>query len=232
MLLILMLKAMLYFIYSDDLPDIHEFMGSISMCTSTNMIQHLLAAADRYDLDRLKLLCEAKLCEEVNADTVATTLALAEQHHCSQLKSVCLKFAASPGNLGGFLGEKTGHKIGNMVMRIGLQDELQKIAGICIDGLNINCSAVGVVEDVEKCMVTYKQIPSCFVITKKVVMQSDGFGYLEETCPSLLSELLETVAVVDDDTGSVSRKRSGSSNIGLNLPDDLDLNGKRFRRRL
>ncbi|XP_009409035.1 BTB/POZ and MATH domain-containing protein 3-like isoform X2 [Musa acuminata AAA Group] len=93
-------KAMLIFIYSDELPDVHELTGSISMCTSTIMIQHLLAAADRYGLDRLRLLCEAKLCEGITADTVATTLALAEQHQCVQLKNVCLKFIAVRENLG------------------------------------------------------------------------------------------------------------------------------------
>lgn len=92
---------MLLFIYSDKLPDVHEVTGSTSMCTSTILVQHLLAAADRFNLDRLKLLCEAKLCEEVNVNTVATTLALAEQHGCPQLKSICLKFAATPANLGG-----------------------------------------------------------------------------------------------------------------------------------
>lgn len=92
---------MLIFIYSDELPDVHELTGSISMCTSTIMIQHLLAAADRYGLDRLRLLCEAKLCEGITADTVATTLALAEQHQCVQLKNVCLKFIAVRENLGG-----------------------------------------------------------------------------------------------------------------------------------
>lgn len=90
---------MLQFIYSDHIPNLHEVTGSTSMCTSTIMLQHLLAAADRYGLDRLKQLCEARLCEEVNVDTVATTLSLAEQHHCSQLKAICLKFAAT--NLGG-----------------------------------------------------------------------------------------------------------------------------------
>lgn len=89
------------FIYTDKLPDVQEITGSSSMCMSTNMVQHLLAAADLYNLDRLKVLCEAKLCEEINADTVATTLALAEQHHCAQLKDICLKFAATPANLGG-----------------------------------------------------------------------------------------------------------------------------------
>ncbi|KAK6933122.1 BTB/POZ domain [Dillenia turbinata] len=94
-------KAMLLFIYCDKLPDVHEITGSMSICSSTIMVQHLLAAADRYGLDRLKLLCEAKLCEDVTADTVATTLALAEQHRCSQLKTICLRFAATPENLGG-----------------------------------------------------------------------------------------------------------------------------------
>lgn len=93
------LQAMLMFIYSDNLPESQEVTGSMSMCTSTNIIQHLLAAADRFGLDRLKQLCEAKLCEEVNVDTVATTLSLADQHRCSQLKAICLKFAAA--NLGG-----------------------------------------------------------------------------------------------------------------------------------
>lgn len=64
-------------------------------------------------------------------------------------------------------------------------------------------------------------------------MKSDGFGCLEETCPSLLSELLETVAVVDEeDTSLMNRKRSSSSNIGLDIVDGLDSNLRRMRRRL
>ncbi|ONI24432.1 hypothetical protein PRUPE_2G240000 [Prunus persica] len=94
-------KAMLLFIYTDKLPDVHEVMGSSPLCTFTVMVQHLLAAADLYNLERLKVLCESKLCEEITTETVATTLALAEQHHCPQLKAVCLKFAANPANLGG-----------------------------------------------------------------------------------------------------------------------------------
>ncbi|CAL1374578.1 unnamed protein product [Linum trigynum] len=94
-------KAMLLFIYTDKLPEVHDVMDSSSSTgTSTNMIQHLLAAADLYNLDRLKVLCESKLCEELTAVSVATTLALAEQHQCAQLKAVCLKFAANPANLG------------------------------------------------------------------------------------------------------------------------------------
>jgi speckle-type POZ protein len=95
------MQAMVNFIYSDELPGIHELAGSFSMWTSTAIIQHLLAAADRYGLDRLRILCEAKLCDELTSETVATTLALAEQHHCAQLKSACLKFTAVRQNLGG-----------------------------------------------------------------------------------------------------------------------------------
>ncbi|KAK6940866.1 BTB/POZ domain [Dillenia turbinata] len=94
-------KALLHFIYWDSLPDMEELTGSNTKWASTLMSQHLLAAADRYALDRLRLLCEANLCEDVAINTVATTLALAEQHHCFQLKAVCLKFVAMPENLRG-----------------------------------------------------------------------------------------------------------------------------------
>ncbi|KAJ7550511.1 hypothetical protein O6H91_07G104200 [Diphasiastrum complanatum] len=88
-------RALLQFIYKDKLPDADELPGTSSTSPSTMMAQHLLAAADRYNLDRLRVVCEAKLCEDINVDTVASTLALAEQHHAMQLKAVCLKFAAS-----------------------------------------------------------------------------------------------------------------------------------------
>ncbi|KAI3948201.1 hypothetical protein MKX01_014800 [Papaver californicum] len=94
-------KAILHYIYWDALPDMQELTGLTTKWASTLMAQHLLAAADRYGLERLRLLCEAKLCEDVSINTVATTLALAEQHHCFPLKSVCLKFVAMPENLRG-----------------------------------------------------------------------------------------------------------------------------------
>ena len=58
-------------------------------------MQHLLVAADRYGLDRLRLMCEASLCHGIDAQTVATTLALADQHHFARLKVACLRFIAS-----------------------------------------------------------------------------------------------------------------------------------------
>lgn len=81
------------------LPDMQELAGLNSKWATTLMAQHLLAAADRYGLERLRMMCEANLCEDVAINTVATTLALAEQHHCFQLKAVCLKFIAKPENL-------------------------------------------------------------------------------------------------------------------------------------
>lgn len=87
--------------YWDELPDMQELMGTDSTLASTLVAQHLLAAADRYALERLKAICESKLCEGIAINTVATTLALAEQHHCFQLKAVGLKFVALPENLKG-----------------------------------------------------------------------------------------------------------------------------------
>eukprot|EP00250_Pteridium_aquilinum_P013573 c21428_g1_i1 orf=351-1586(-) len=151
----LVFKALLYFIYRDALPDSIEMTStSPSSCkVDTMMAQHLLAAADRFCLDRLRLVCESRLCKEVSVENVATTLALAEQHHALQLKTVCLKFAAS------------------------------------------NLAAV---------------------------LHSDGFEHLRESCPSLQSEILRTVAGVEDDA---------SKSTWAQLSDGGDANGRRVRQR-
>jgi speckle-type POZ protein len=59
----------------------------------TNM--HLLVAADQYGMERLKLMCESTLRKELDAESVATILALADQHSCSGLKDACIRFIAS-----------------------------------------------------------------------------------------------------------------------------------------
>lgn len=66
-------KVMLKFIYSDALPPDDEFGGS-----TVEMMLHLLAAADRFALDRLKLMCALKLWENISVDTAASVLACAE----------------------------------------------------------------------------------------------------------------------------------------------------------
>lgn len=58
------------------------------------MAQHLLAAADRFQLIRLRCICEQRLCDTVEVETVATTLALAEQNNARELKRVCLEFVS------------------------------------------------------------------------------------------------------------------------------------------
>ncbi|XP_037467164.1 BTB/POZ and MATH domain-containing protein 1-like [Triticum dicoccoides] len=81
-------KAMLHFVYTDTVPELADEKTELV----TAMAQHLLAAAERYGLDRPKLICEGRLSCGISVDTAATTLALAEQHNCSLLKAKCLKF--------------------------------------------------------------------------------------------------------------------------------------------
>ncbi|CAL4994096.1 unnamed protein product [Urochloa decumbens] len=86
-------EELLYFLYTDSVSDKCDIDNNMAM-------QHLLVAADRYGLDRLRLMCEVKLCHDIDAQTVATTLALAEQNHCMHLKDACLRFVASRDVLG------------------------------------------------------------------------------------------------------------------------------------
>ncbi|KAF7022146.1 hypothetical protein CFC21_034974 [Triticum aestivum] len=85
-------KMMLHFIYTDTLPN-------IDAGENTEMAQHLFVAADRYNLERLKLICVNMLCNHMNASMVATTLALAEQHDCDKLKKAWYKFLTHFQNL-------------------------------------------------------------------------------------------------------------------------------------
>ncbi|KAJ4801916.1 BTB/POZ and MATH domain-containing protein 2 [Rhynchospora pubera] len=102
----LVFRSLLHFIYTDSLPDdededFDDADGDDDSSLITDnilMTQHLLVAADRYALDRLKLMCEAKLYKNITVDTVATTLAIAEQHNCSQLKDVCVEYATVSEN--------------------------------------------------------------------------------------------------------------------------------------
>jgi len=82
-------RALLHFAYSDVLPE--DLQGPR---LDVAMAQHLLAAADRYQLIRLRCICEQRLCETVEVETVATTLALAEQNNPRELKRVCLEFVS------------------------------------------------------------------------------------------------------------------------------------------
>nr|CAB3485821.1 unnamed protein product [Digitaria exilis] len=83
-------EGLLHYIYTDALPDDHNTADRI---TAT---QHLLVAADRYGLDRLRAMCEARLSGWIDVQSVATILALAEQHQCVELRNHCLRFLGWP----------------------------------------------------------------------------------------------------------------------------------------
>ncbi|KAH0767841.1 hypothetical protein KY285_003712 [Solanum tuberosum] len=154
-------KAMLHFIYRDSLVDeeIEDTSSSSIPSVTDTLTAKLLAAADRYDLTRLRRVCESHLCKDISVNSVSRTLALADRYHATELKAVCLRFAAE------------------------------------------NLAAV---------------------------MQSDGFEYLKESCPSLQSELLKTVAGCEDDCSSGGGK---SRSVWAQLSDGGDTNGRRVRHR-
>jgi len=85
-------SALLHFIYNDSLPD----MGDLEGNDYREMMSHLLVAADRYAMDRMKLVCQSIICKSLDVVTVATTLALADQHNCDRLRAACIEFIASP----------------------------------------------------------------------------------------------------------------------------------------
>lgn len=101
-------KAMLHYIYRDTLPDEEptspNSSSSLSSSTTETLTERLLAVAHMYGLRRLRLLCESKLCRSISVNTVASTLALAENNHATDLKGACLKFAAE--NLAGVMRSK------------------------------------------------------------------------------------------------------------------------------
>ena len=86
-------KAMLRFMYTDSFPADEELGDS-----PTDVLQHLLAAADRYALDRLKLICSLKLIGHISVDTVGSILVFAETYNCPELKNKCLDFFAVEKN--------------------------------------------------------------------------------------------------------------------------------------
>jgi speckle-type POZ protein len=99
-------EAMLCFIYTDEFPlkpnNAVKRKRGLSLeeknMTSSHesMVRDLLVAADRYDLERLRLMCEDILAESVNISTVMPTLLLVcGRQSCHQLEDSCIKYIAS-----------------------------------------------------------------------------------------------------------------------------------------
>uniref|UniRef100_A0A0D9X5K7 BTB domain-containing protein n=1 Tax=Leersia perrieri TaxID=77586 RepID=A0A0D9X5K7_9ORYZ len=85
-------KALLHFIYTDSLMPFDN-------CDEDKLVPHLLRAADRYGMERLKAICEVKLCMNIDVERVITIFVLADQHQCNMLKRACLNFLATPNTL-------------------------------------------------------------------------------------------------------------------------------------
>lgn len=56
------------------------------------MADDLLAAADKYAMERLKVMCEEALCASLNVDNAAEVLILADLHSAEQLKAQAVDF--------------------------------------------------------------------------------------------------------------------------------------------
>jgi len=74
------LREMLRFIYTGK---------SISL---DKMADDLLAAADKYALERLKVMCEESLCTGLQIETASDVLILADLHSADQLKAQAIDF--------------------------------------------------------------------------------------------------------------------------------------------
>ncbi|GJM97724.1 hypothetical protein PR202_ga14673 [Eleusine coracana subsp. coracana] len=94
--------AMLQFIYTDSAPALDRQEDGMAIA------HHLLVAADRYGIDRLKLICQDRLYDGVGIETAASTLTLAEQHSCWLLKSKCVELISK--NLESVMATQQGYK--------------------------------------------------------------------------------------------------------------------------
>uniref|UniRef100_A0ACD5YH73 Uncharacterized protein n=1 Tax=Avena sativa TaxID=4498 RepID=A0ACD5YH73_AVESA len=88
-------RSMLHYMYYGSLPNASKADVSFIM----GEYQRLLVAADRYGLERLKNICEDKLCGNgITIDNVVSFLELADGHICPKLKAMCLDFLSDGEN--------------------------------------------------------------------------------------------------------------------------------------
>ncbi|XP_064396844.1 speckle-type POZ protein-like A isoform X2 [Halichondria panicea] len=74
------LQEILTYIYTGKAPNLSKTADA------------LLSAADKYNLERLKLMCEECLCNELNAENAADTLILADMHCAERLKEITIEY--------------------------------------------------------------------------------------------------------------------------------------------
>ncbi|KAL8196091.1 hypothetical protein R6Q57_025091 [Mikania cordata] len=125
-------QAMLHFIYRDELneDELAASSASSESCVADALSAKLLAAADAYDLCRLKRMCESRICKDISVSSVGRILALADTYHAMELKAICLRFAsenlAAVMRSDGFEYLKTNHP--------ALQSEILKSVAGCEEG--------------------------------------------------------------------------------------------------
>ncbi|KAL8210211.1 hypothetical protein R6Q57_006943 [Mikania cordata] len=125
-------KAMLHFIYRDELneDELATSCPSNDSCLTDTLLAKLLAAADEYDLCRLKRMCESLICKDISVNSVGRILALADTYHAMELKAISLRFAsenlAAVMQSDGFEYLKANHP--------SLQSEILKTVAGCEEG--------------------------------------------------------------------------------------------------
>lgn len=80
---------------SDVMCEILRFIYTGKANNIDKMADLLLSAADKYALDRLKVLCEEALSNNLDVDNVADSLILADLHSAMQLKSQSIDYINS-----------------------------------------------------------------------------------------------------------------------------------------
>jgi len=73
-------EDMLEFIYTGNIPNLSQGAGE------------LLGAAEKYQLDQLKNICEDKLCSTTNIDNAVANLVLGDMYQAHHLKKMALSF--------------------------------------------------------------------------------------------------------------------------------------------
>ncbi|KAH9364053.1 hypothetical protein HPB48_016391 [Haemaphysalis longicornis] len=72
--------------------EVVEYMYTGRAPKVNEMAEQVLVAAEKYDLGRLKAMCEDVLCSKLSVGTAAEMLALADMHNADQLKINALEF--------------------------------------------------------------------------------------------------------------------------------------------
>ncbi|KAG8378623.1 hypothetical protein BUALT_Bualt07G0004700 [Buddleja alternifolia] len=88
-------KALLWFIYTGRiLEEEQEAFGDSAPLILKSFWGKMLAAADQFELEGLKMVCESRILERLSGESVAYLLHLADLYHATELKDACFKFLA------------------------------------------------------------------------------------------------------------------------------------------